>query len=77
MAKGVEVMVASHLRHENKIYDHIWSLQGTFVPVCLGIVDLIKPYYFDSGVYVHFLFLSYGVRPVLREMKEVGANVVD
>ncbi|KAM5526671.1 hypothetical protein FOXYSP1_20912 [Fusarium oxysporum f. sp. phaseoli] len=59
------------------MYDHVWSLQGTFVPVCLGIVDLIKPYYFDSGVYVHFLLLSYGGRPVLREMKEVRPDVVD
>ncbi|KAH7201282.1 hypothetical protein DER44DRAFT_783735 [Fusarium oxysporum] len=77
VAKGVEAMDARHLRHENKMYDHVWSLQGTFVPVCLGIVDLIKPYYFDSGVYVHFLLLSYGGRPVLREMKEVRPNVVD
>jgi hypothetical protein len=77
VAKGVEVMDARHLRHENKIYDHVWSLQGTIVPVCLGVVDLIKPYYFDSGVYVHFLLLSYGGRPVLREMKEVRPNVVD
>ncbi|EXK75616.1 hypothetical protein FOQG_19617 [Fusarium oxysporum f. sp. raphani 54005] len=70
-------MDARYLRHENKMYDHVWSLQGTVVPVCLGIVDLIKPYYFDSGVYVHFLLLSYGGRPVLREMKEVRPNVVD
>ncbi|KAG7427734.1 hypothetical protein Forpi1262_v011041 [Fusarium oxysporum f. sp. raphani] len=77
VTKGVEAMDARYLRHENKMYDHVWSLQGTVVPVCLGIVDLIKPYYFDSGVYVHFLLLSYGGRPVLREMKEVRPNVVD
>ncbi|KAF5708082.1 serine threonine kinase [Fusarium globosum] len=77
VAKGVEAMDAIHIRHENKMYDHVWSLQGTVVPVCLGIVDLIKPYYFDSGIYVHFLLLSYGGRPVLREMKEVRPDVVD
>ena len=77
VAKGIEAMDAKHLRHENQIYDYVRQLQGTFVPVCLGIVDLIKPYYFDSGVYVHFLLLSYGGRPVLREMNEVKAMVAD
>lgn len=77
VAKGVEAMDAKHLRHENKMYDHIRRLQGTFVPVCLGIVNLIKPYYFDSGVYMLFLLLSYGGRPVLREMNVIKASVAD
>ncbi|KPM34590.1 hypothetical protein AK830_g11979 [Neonectria ditissima] len=77
VAKGVEAMDAKHLRHENKMYDHVRQLQGTFVPVCLGMVDLIKPYYFDSGVYVHFLLLSYGGRSILRETDEVKAAVAD
>ncbi|CEI70932.1 unnamed protein product [Fusarium venenatum] len=77
VAKGVETMDARRLRHENKMYDHVRPLQGTFVPVCLGMIDLVKPYYFDSGVYAHCLLMSYGGRPVLREMNEVKANVMD
>ncbi|KAH6955974.1 hypothetical protein BKA56DRAFT_637925 [Ilyonectria sp. MPI-CAGE-AT-0026] len=48
------------------MYDHVRQLQGTFVP----------PYYFDSGVYVRIWLLSYGGRPVLREMNEVKSSVL-
>ena len=77
VAKGVEAIDVEHLRHENEIYDHLRALQGSFIPVCLGIVDLIVPYYYDSGVYEHFMFLSYGGRPVLKELREVNADVVN
>ncbi|WAO93440.1 Protein kinase domain-containing protein [Fusarium falciforme] len=76
VAKGVEAMDAEHLLYENKIYSHLRDLQGKFVPVCLGVVDLIKPYYFNSGVYEDFMFLSYGGRPVLKGLREVNKNVV-
>ncbi|KAI8686560.1 Protein kinase domain-containing protein [Fusarium keratoplasticum] len=76
VAKGVEAMDAEHLLYENKIYSHLRDLQGKFVPVCLGVVDLIKPYYFNSGVYEDFMFLSYGGRPVLKGLREVNTNVV-
>ncbi|KJZ69297.1 hypothetical protein HIM_11310 [Hirsutella minnesotensis 3608] len=75
VAKGVEVMDTEHLRYENKIYNHLGDLQGKFIPVCLDIVDLIKPYYYDSGVYEHFMFLSYGGQSVLRELGEVNTSV--
>ncbi|KAM6513630.1 hypothetical protein FALCPG4_016013 [Fusarium falciforme] len=77
VAKGVESMDTKHLRYENKIYSHLQDLQGKFVPVCLGVVDLIKPYYFDSGVYEDFMFLSYGGRPVLKGLGEVNTDVAN
>ncbi|KJZ70009.1 hypothetical protein HIM_10590 [Hirsutella minnesotensis 3608] len=77
VAKGVEAMDTKHLRYENKVYDHLWDLQGKFVPVCLGIIDLFKPYYYDSGVYEHFMFLSYGGRSVLKELGEVNPSVAN
>lgn len=43
---------------------------------CLGTVDLIEPYYFDSGVYKHFLFMSYAGRPVFKSV-QVKAGIVD
>ncbi|RTE69084.1 hypothetical protein BHE90_016537 [Fusarium euwallaceae] len=76
VAKGVEAMDAEHLLYESKIYSHLGELQGKFVPVCLGVVDLIKPYYLNSGVYEDFMFLSYGGRPVLKGLREVNTNVV-
>lgn len=63
VAKGVEVIDARYLQHENKMYGHVWPLQGTFVPVCLGTVDLLKPYHFDNGVYAHFYYSVIAVGP--------------
>lgn len=77
VAKGVESMDTKHLRYEDKIYSHLHDLQGKFIPVCLGVVDLLKPYYFDSGVYGDFMFLSYGGRPVLRALGNVNADVTN
>ncbi|KAI8416581.1 hypothetical protein FOFC_02893 [Fusarium oxysporum] len=53
------------------------DIQGTFIPVCLGIVDLAEPSYYDSGVYEHFMLLSYGGRPILKELAEIKPDVVD
>ncbi|KAI8658996.1 Protein kinase domain-containing protein [Fusarium keratoplasticum] len=77
VAKGVEAMDTKHLRYEDKMYKHIQDLQGKFVPVCLGVVNLIRPYYFDSGVYEDFMFLSYGGRPVLKGLREVSTAVAN
>ncbi|KAG4266663.1 hypothetical protein FPRO04_13218 [Fusarium proliferatum] len=75
--KGVEAMDTKHLRYENKIYSHLQDLQGKFVPVCLGVMYLVKPYYYDSGVYEDFMFLSYGGRPVLKGLREVNADIAN
>ncbi|RBA11824.1 hypothetical protein FPRO05_14212 [Fusarium proliferatum] len=77
VAKGVEAVDTKHLRYENKIYSHVQDLQGKFVPVCLGVVHLIKPYYYDSVVYEDLMFLSYGGRPVLRSLGEVNADITN
>jgi hypothetical protein len=44
--------------HESKVYDHLRSIQGSRVPVSLGIVNLDLPYYYDAGIYLSMLFLS-------------------
>ena len=77
VAKGVKAMDTKHLHYENKIYRHLQDLQGKCVPVCLGVMNLIKPYYFDSGVYEDFMFLSYGGRPVLKGLREVSTAIAN
>ncbi|KAF4122167.1 hypothetical protein GMORB2_7760 [Geosmithia morbida] len=64
VAKGMECMDVGHLQHENDIYDQLRLIQGTYVPVCLGSTDLVRPYYYNSGVYVRFLFLSWAGQPL-------------
>ncbi|RCI13867.1 hypothetical protein L249_8268 [Ophiocordyceps polyrhachis-furcata BCC 54312] len=65
VAKGVEEMDLDCLQHETDMYKRLRPIQGKHVPVCLGIIDLVLPYYYDSGVYVHFMFLSWGGQSVL------------
>jgi hypothetical protein len=54
----------SHLQHKQRIYDHVRPIRGKFVPVCIGSVMLELPYYYDGGVYVSMLFLSWAGRPL-------------
>ncbi|KAG5978277.1 hypothetical protein E4U55_006302 [Claviceps digitariae] len=76
VAKGVEHMDADDLHHENKIYGHLYDLQGASIPVCLGVIDLIKPYYYDCGVYTHFMLLSFAGRSILK-LQNIGESDVN
>lgn len=64
VAKGVEYGHLARLQHEKTVYDQLRTIQGKYVPVCLGNVDLVLPYYYDGGVYEHFLFLGWAGRPL-------------
>jgi len=60
MGKGTVAALRKHLLHESQIYAQLKSLQGVYMPVSLGFVDLIScPYYYDIGVQIrHILLLS-------------------
>jgi hypothetical protein len=64
VAKGMESVDRASLQHENKIYDQLRAIQGKHIPVCLGTIDLVRPMHYDSGVYMHFLFLSWAGQPL-------------
>jgi len=64
VAKGMEKVERKYLLHENKVYDHLRLIQGSCIPVCLGIVEL--PYYYDAGIYSSMLFLSWAGRSLHR-----------
>lgn len=66
VAKGMEEAQRKYLVHESEIYDRMHSIQGSCIPVSLGLVDLGLPYYYDGGVYSSILFLSWGGRPLYR-----------
>ncbi|KAF6811218.1 hypothetical protein CPLU01_15154 [Colletotrichum plurivorum] len=77
VAKGVEMVDLARLHHEKDIYNRLKPIQGTQVPVCLGMVDLELPYYHNSGVYKHFLFLSWAGRPLFDTIDQITkANIV-
>jgi tRNA A-37 threonylcarbamoyl transferase component Bud32 len=64
VAKGMERAQREYLFHESKLYDHLRSIQGSRIPVSLGIVNLDLPYYYDAGIYLSMLFLSWAGRPL-------------
>ena len=66
VAKGTEEGQCKYLVHESKVYDHLRPIQGSCIPVSLGIVNLKLPYYYDAGVYTSMLFLSWAGQPIYR-----------
>lgn len=59
-AKATTWLWITDLKHEGQIYQHLQHLQGKYIPVCLGDIDLKNPYpYTASCQLVHLLFLSY------------------
>lgn len=76
VAKGVERGYFTRLRHENEMYDRLRPIQGKHVPVCLGTIDLILPYYYSGGVYERFMFLGWGGRPLFEVVKSMSAEKV-
>ncbi|KAI1401858.1 hypothetical protein F4819DRAFT_311567 [Hypoxylon fuscum] len=72
IAKGVVPHNLKHLQHENKIYDYLRPIQGKHVPVCLGMITLVTPY-FHYGIFRYFMFLSWAGECSLR----AGEKAVD
>jgi hypothetical protein len=59
-AKGTVPVFLPELRHEFQVYQRLYPLQGSCVPVCLGQLDLEVPYSLPEGVrIVHMLLLSW------------------
>lgn len=72
VAKGMQGLDLDHLQHENEIHDRLLAILGKCVPVCLGSIDLILPYYNDCGVYKHFLFLGRAERPIFEYKNQIN-----
>ncbi|RDA93649.1 hypothetical protein CP533_4868 [Ophiocordyceps camponoti-saundersi (nom. inval.)] len=69
VAKGVEKHRFHDLVYENNIYRRLQDIQGRYVPVCLGIIDLGVSYHFNTRECGSFMLLSYcGVRPTSQVM---------
>ncbi|KFY26001.1 hypothetical protein V491_01494 [Pseudogymnoascus sp. VKM F-3775] len=76
VAKGMEEHDIDYLAQERKVYNHLSSLQGECIPVCLGTSNLKLPYYYDCGVYVTMLFLSWAGRPLHQYINPANENGV-
>ncbi|KAM3563039.1 hypothetical protein ARSEF4850_002506 [Beauveria asiatica] len=79
ISKGTIRAFIKDLDHERAVYERLRPIQGMFVPVFLGVVDL-RPmnriYYYDHRVYiVHMTFLSWGGCSIERIRSTTGSSV--
>ena len=65
-AKATVFAFVTDLKHEAGVYECLRKLQGTYVPVCLGGVDLLKPYYYRGVELIHMMFMAWGGRSLGR-----------
>ncbi|MCJ1428599.1 hypothetical protein MMC29_006509 [Sticta canariensis] len=59
-AKGTVSAYVSALLHEAAVYKHLEAIQGIYIPVCLGNIDLCDALYYNRAGFVHMMFLSWG-----------------
>jgi hypothetical protein len=60
VAKGTVTAFEAKLKHEGLVYQHLDKVQGELIPVYLGNITLVRPYFLDFGVrIVHMLLLSW------------------
>ncbi|KAI6350905.1 hypothetical protein MCOR25_010305, partial [Pyricularia grisea] len=64
VSKGTVRAFVKDLEHEAVVYKRLQPIQGTYVPVFLGVIDLRlmnRVYYYDHRVYIiHLTLLSWG-----------------
>ena len=59
-AKATVFAFVTDLKYEQAVYECLRTLQGTYVPVCLGGVDLLVPYYHRGVELIHMMFMAWG-----------------
>ena len=64
VAKGSEKRNLEHLRNERQIYQLLHAVQGIYVPVCLGLLELRRVYHYSGARLSHLLLMSWGGRPL-------------
>ncbi|KAF4967381.1 hypothetical protein FSARC_5060 [Fusarium sarcochroum] len=74
VGKGTIQCLIPHLTHEAQIYEQLDGIQGEYVPVYLGSLDLVEPYHltarnalrFAGTEIVHMLLMSWAGEAVTR-----------
>ena len=66
---------AKQFRHEAAVYDKLRSIQGIYIPLYLGSIDLAHPFSYDGIAYLeHMMLLSPGGQPVDLALKEMSRD---
>lgn len=72
----------SDLLHEAEVYKQLKEIQGIYIPVCLGNIDLPDVLAYSSVHFVHMMFLSWGgqcieLQPELFEEPHIMDQAVE
>lgn len=78
VGKGSRLDLLPTLIHELGIYETLHPLQGHYIPVCLGLLELDTPFYLPAPNHLtHFLLLSYSGIPISRsELVPLAEEVI-
>jgi hypothetical protein len=69
VAKGTVTAFTAKLKHECLIYRHLDEVQGELIPVYLGNISLVRPYFLDFGVRtVHMLLMSWAGEQARKDL---------
>jgi hypothetical protein len=69
VAKGTMTAFEAKLKHKGLVYEHLDKVQGELIPVYLGNISLVYPYFLDFGVrIVHMLLMSWAGVQARRDL---------
>ncbi|KAH6698225.1 hypothetical protein BKA61DRAFT_583388 [Leptodontidium sp. MPI-SDFR-AT-0119] len=69
VAKGTVTAFKAKLKHEGLVYRHLDEVQGELIPVYLGNISLVRPYFLDVGVrIVHMLLMSWAGEQARKDL---------
>jgi hypothetical protein len=69
VAKGTVTAFEAKLKHEGLVYEHLDKVQGKLIPVYLGNISLVRPYFLDVRVrIVHMLLMSWAGEQVGKDL---------
>ncbi|KAL8703858.1 MAG: hypothetical protein Q9201_002973 [Fulgogasparrea decipioides] len=77
VGKGTIDVFVPDLKHEGVVYNRLRSLQGKFIPVYLGNIDLITNWYEYGICILHMLLMSYGGTPIRTKDQSTQIQVKD
>ena len=79
VAKGTVTAFTPRLKHEGLIYRHLDEVQGELIPVYLGNVSLVRPYFLDFGVrIVHILLMSWAGEQAREDfISSLGRDIIE
>ncbi len=77
VAKATIRGCVEQLTHEVEVYNHLKPLQGTSVPVCLGLMELIEVFVHGIGRHLsHMMLVSYGGTSLQPLQNKMGPKMI-